>query len=58
MTITAHNFTIADLCAAAGLGYMPHLREILDAQPQLATRDTADSDGHQAVHCAIYSNLP
>lgn len=46
MTTTAHNFTVADLCAAAGLGYMPHLREILDAQPQLATRDTADSDGH------------
>ncbi len=47
MTTIAYNFTVADLCAAAGLGDMPHLREILDAQPQLATRDTADSDGHQ-----------
>ena len=58
MTTIAHNFTVADLCAAAGLGDMPHLREILDAQPQLATRDTADSDGHHTVHCAIYGNQP
>ena len=58
MTTTAHNFTVADLCAAAESGDMPHLQEILDEQPQLATRDTADSAEHQAVHCAIYGNQP
>ena len=36
MTTIAHNFIVADLCAAAESGDMPHLREILDAQPQAA----------------------
>lgn len=58
MTTATQDFTVPDLCAAAEAGDLPRLREIIAAQPQLATQDTAANDEHQAIHHAVYGNHP